>query len=352
MTQPSARARPQQPSGDQIPARGADVSLLWILAVLLRDRRAIVLFASVGAAISILIALLQGPRYTSTFSFIPQSTLGQGSDGLANLASQFGISVGALRGPSQSPQLYADLLQTREVLSVIASDTVSTGRERVPLSVFLGVAGSDTARVHERTMRVLREKVISSSVATRTTGAVTVRARTESPEVSLQIAERLLEGLNRFNLVTRQSQAREERRFTEERLSAARASLRAAEDALQTFLQSNRQFNAPQLTFQQQVVMALAQQYEDARIREVRDTPVITVLEKPTLPVLPDPRGRLLLLSLGTLGALALGAAVVLAREGRRPLVRHARDRMAAHPQDVWVVPIPLTRQPRSAFGA
>jgi len=329
MTQPSARARPQQPSGDQIPARGADVSLLWILAVLLRDRRAIVLFASVGAAISILIALLQWPRYTSTFSFIPQSTLGQGSDGVANLASQFGISVGALRGPSQSPQLYADLLQTREVLSVIASDTVSTGRERVPLSVFLGVAGSDTARVHERTMRVLREKVISSSVATRTTGAVTVRARTESPEVSLQIAERLLEGLNRFNLVTRQSQAREERRFTEERLSAARASLRAAEDALQTFLQSNRQFNAPQLTFQQQrlqrevalqqqVVMALAQQYEDARIREVRDTPVITVLEKPTLPVLPDPRGRLLLLSLGTLGALMLGAAVVLAREGMR----------------------------------
>ena len=94
-------------------------------------------------------------------------------------------------------------------------------------------------------------------------------------------------------------------------------------------MQSNRQFNAPQLTFQQQrlqrevtlqqqVVTALAQQYEDARIREVRDTPVITVLEKPTLPVLPDPRGRLLLVTMGTLAALLLGAVVVLAREGMR----------------------------------
>ena len=157
-------------------------------------------------------------------------------------------------------------------------------------------------------------------------------ARVMSSPVSTQpsLAERLLKGLNYFNLITRQSQAREERRFTEGRLEDARGSLRAAEDALQRFLQVNREFaESPALVFQQdrlrrevllqqQVVTSLAQRYEENRIREVRDTPVITVLEKPTLPVLPDPRGRLLLLSVGTLVALMVGAAVVLAREGMR----------------------------------
>ena len=224
----------------------------------------------------------------------------------------------------------------------IAQDSFSvapTGGIRVRLPEFFRVRGENEPVILDETLRVLRRDVISSAVATRTTGMVTVNVRTESPVVSMRIAERLLEGLNRFNLVTRQSQAGEERRFTEARYEAARLSLREAENKLQQWLQENRQYsNSPQLTFErdrlqsqvslrQQVFQTLAQQYEDARIKEVRDTPVITVIERPMLPARPDPQLRawILLLSVtaGTLGGILL--AMFRAS-------RDERDRVALEP--------------------
>ena len=196
------------------------------------------------------------------------------------------------------------------------------------LAELLGVRGSDPRVIDEMTLQTLRSRVIAASAATRTTGVVSVTVKTASPEVSFEIARRLLDGLNLFNLATRKSQAGEERRFTEGRLAAAKGELRSAEDAVQNFLSSNRQFsNSPQLSFQrerlqrevsleQQVVMGLAQQFEDARIREVRDTPVITVIEKPTLPAMADPGGRGVMIVLGTFVAFFLGVTLVLVREG------------------------------------
>jgi uncharacterized protein involved in exopolysaccharide biosynthesis len=252
---------------------------------------------------------------------------------LASLAGQFGLSLGAPAGIAQSSQLYGELLRTREVLVPIARDSFpvsATGGERQALSAFLRISGSEEAVVLEKTLRALRTRVIFSTVATRTTGVVSVRVRTRSPGVSLEVANRLLEGVNEFNLVTRQSQAAEERRFTEGRLEAARTSLRAAEDALERFLRTNRQLdNSPALSIErdrlqrevvlrQEVVTRLAQHYEDARIREVRDTPVITIIERPALAAQPDPRGRVMLLAGGTLIAVFAGMVAALLRDGMR----------------------------------
>jgi uncharacterized protein involved in exopolysaccharide biosynthesis len=283
-----------------------------------------------GISLGLAIALLRPKTYTTTFSFLPQSAPDPTRAGLAGLAGQFGISLGALVGEPQSPQLYADLLMTRAVLGPIAIDSFPVGPDnvtKVPLAAFLRLGNDVPPVVVEKTLLVLRKKVIATTVATRTTGMVTVRVRTKSPYVSLKIADRLLEGLNYFNLITRQSQARQERLFTEGRLEAARASLRAAEDVLQRFLQANRQFaESPALTFQrdrlqrevllqQQVVVSLAQQYEENRIREVRDTPVITIIETPILAARPDPRLRALILLLGTVTGFCVGVLIVIARD-------------------------------------
>jgi uncharacterized protein involved in exopolysaccharide biosynthesis len=306
------------------------ISLLWILAVLLRERRTILTFTGAGGIIALLFALFRTPTYTTSFSFVPQQMQDPGRAGLASLAGQFGLSLGTITGQAQSPQFYADLLRTRELLMPLAADSFSVADARSPrvsLSAFLRVPGANEAVVLDNTMRTLRDNVIGSTVVTRTTGVVTVRVRTRSPQVSLGIAERLLAGLNQFNLSTRQSQAAAERRFVEGRLAEGRASLRAAEDALQRFLQANRQIaNSPQLTFQrdrlerdvslqQQLVTGLVQQYEDARIREVRDTPVITVIERPVIAVRPNPQKRLVTLAAGASVAFLLAVSWVLARD-------------------------------------
>ena len=317
-----------------------EVSLFWMAAVLLKNRRLIAIFAGIGLLIAVGVALVRSKTYTTTFSFLPQTTQDPSASQLSNLAGQFGINLGSSAGGQQSSQLYADLLTTREVLAPIAADSFAVnGRgARTPLSEFLSVSGNGPGIIAEKTLRKLRSDVIATSVAKSTTGMVNVRVRTKSPYVSLAISQRLLEGLNHFNLNTRQSQARQERLFTEQRLADARASLRASEDALQGFLQTNRNFNeAAALRFQQdrlqrdiqlkqQLVASLAQQYEENRIREVRDTPVITVIEPPILPAIADPRLRGLILTLGLIAGLAIGILVVLARESLRRQQLVGRD--------------------------
>ena len=305
------------------------VSLWWLVAVLLRDRRLVYALTAAGLAVGLSVAFLRQPTYTSTLAFLPQYGPSETNAGLAGLAGQFGISLPELGGSSQPPQLYADLLTSREVLAPLAADSVAVGTkgQRVPLAEFLRVRGNTPALLLEKTIRELRREVISSTVALRTTGMVTVTVRTVSPEVSLAISERLFERLNYFNLVTRQSQAREERRFTENRLTEARQSLRRAEDALEQFLLTNRQIAAsPVLEFQserlqrevllqQQVVSSLAQQYEENRIHEVRDTPVLTVFEHPVLAARPDPGLRAIISVLGTAAGFLCGVLLVLSRD-------------------------------------
>jgi uncharacterized protein involved in exopolysaccharide biosynthesis len=308
------------------------VSLYWLMRVILRFRASLMWYCVVGFFVGLTVILVRRPQYTSSFAFLPQA--GQDPSkaaGLASLAGQFGISLGALGGSSQPPQLYADLLTTREVLLPIAKDSfdVELGSRRTRLPDFLKVRESTEPLILDKTLRILRRDVISSVVATRTTGMVTVNVRTHSPVVSLRIAERLLDGLNRFNLVTRQSQASEERRFTESRFEASRVALREAENRLQAFLQQNRQYsNSPQLSFErdrlqsdvslrQQVYQSLAQQYEDARIKEVRDTPVITVIEKPILPARPDPQLRAWILGISVIAGGLLGLLVAMFRTSR-----------------------------------
>ncbi len=154
MTQQSAGPGPAHHSDDEI-------SLLWILAVLLRERRPILLVTGIGSAFALVVGLLRAPPYTSTFSFVPQVTQDQSRAGLANLVGQFGLSLGAMTGPAQSPQFYADLLRTREILAPVAADSFSpSDAPSLPmkLSEFLAISGSNEAVVLDNTMRALRER--------------------------------------------------------------------------------------------------------------------------------------------------------------------------------------------------
>jgi uncharacterized protein involved in exopolysaccharide biosynthesis len=162
---------------------------------------------------------------------------------------------------------------------------------------------------------------------TKATGVVELSVATEWPSVSPALATALLNGVNDYNQRTRQGQAAAERKFVEERLAVASADLRQAENRLESFLKTNRQFNSsPELTFEreriqrdvvlrQQVFTSLTQAYEDARIREVRDTPVITMFESPSIPTLPEPRGRLSRVFTGFMLGGVLAALMVFISE-------------------------------------
>ena len=298
-----------------------EVSLLDVASFVLRRRRLMLVSMFAGGLVA-LVGVLRSPlEYTATTSFLPHTGEQGGFSGVAGLAQQFGFSIPRAGGAERSPGFYQDLLQSREILGGLVTSGVevvtAAGVTRVDLAEHFEIEAETPDERNALTRRRLAEGVISVSVA-RGTGVVTVRVRTGDPGLSAAIGGRLLDLISMFDLETRQSQASAERDFAEERLGQLRAEITISEDSLKAFLVENRQFsNSPQLTFeydrlQRQVVMrqelvsAMAQAYEQARIDEVRNTPVITVIDQPESPALPDPRGRLRKLLLGlTLGSVA-----------------------------------------------
>jgi uncharacterized protein involved in exopolysaccharide biosynthesis len=307
------------------PPEPSEVSLLGAVNVILRHRWLVVGIAVALATLVVLVGLI-GPRtYSSVATFMPQSR--RVSSALSGLASQFGVTL-PTQDATESPQFYVDLLQSRDILrSVVGAEyefTTDTGRVKATLVELYRPSEETPALRIDAAVRHL-QKNIDAKISPRTS-VITLEVTSPYPAVSQQIAARVIDLINVFNLERRQSQAAEERRFAEQRLEDVRRELRATEDRLQYFLQSNREYDrSPALRFQyerlssevalqRQLFSTLAQAREQAKIDEVRDTPVITVISSPEVPVRPDSRGLALRGIVGLLLGAALGCVIAFAR--------------------------------------
>ena len=339
-----------------------DVSVLRILNVLLRHPRATIAVPAGLAAVVLLVSLLLPRSYSSGVTFMPQATESAFSQ-FAGFAADFGIPL-PMSSAGGSPQFYESLLRTRGLLTAAVMTEYEFGVGEEPdaerrtgtLIQLYGLDGADSVQNIEDAVERLHDDL--SITADATIGTVRASVTTRWPDLSLAVAERLLELVDEFDAVTRQSQAAAERRFTAERLTSARSELREMEDTLQAFLLANRRYDrAPELRFEferlqrkvalrQQVVSSLAVSHEEARIEEILDTPVLTIVDPPYRPAEPDSR-RLglrafvaLLLGLFIGSMWALGHEFVLSARRTDPdavdeVARHARD-LARFGKDVW----------------
>lgn len=304
------------------------VSLLEIAAELVRRGRLILVWSVGVGAIAAALTFLEPRTYTATATFIPNASDDSRSLLGGAAAAQLGILINAASSAtSDSPRFYGDLMRSRALLGPIADDTLTVveleGR-RVSVPDVIGVTGSHWPRVRERVITRLATRVILAK-AMRETGVVTIAVQTRYASASHAIAQLVLRGVNDFNLRTRQSQAGAERRFIEVRLAQARDSLRHAEDAMEAFLRSNRDYrNSAQLALsydrlqrammlQQGIVQNLALSYENTRIREIRDLPVITIIDAPKIPANADSLRRVLQLVLGLFAGVFIAVGYVFA---------------------------------------
>jgi hypothetical protein len=308
--------------------------LTWATA-LLKWRRVIVVTGLVGGLAGLAAGLLSTRVYTSSATFIPQASSEGPTSGLALAASQFGIRVPSMGG-GWGPTIYVEILRSHTLQAPIVLDTFAVAEEggrRAALADLLEVDESDPGLRAEYGVRALAKVV--DVTESKPLGAVRVTATTKWPSVSLVLVQRLVQGVNDFNLKTRKSQAAAERQFVERQAADARDSLRAAESKLLEFLQRNRVATAPTQTFEKerlqrdvslrdQVYTTLLQNYEEAKMREVRDTPVITLIEAPRLAALGQSRQTIQKSLLGGIGAGMLAVLFAFVAEGARGLRRRS----------------------------
>jgi uncharacterized protein involved in exopolysaccharide biosynthesis len=314
---------------DELRQEEDEISIIEVASFVVRRRLFIVLPAILGVLLTIPAVLTTTFEYTATASFLPNGGGQGGLVGAAGLAAQFGFSMPRSGSSERSPEFYQALLESREILDGLVRDGVRvvtpTQDTTVNLSEHFGIEGGTAAERGELTRRHLGV-VVEVSIG-RETGIVSLRVRTDDAALSAAIAWALLDLISAFDLETRQSEASAERIFAEERLQQLQVELATVEDSLRAFLDENRQFgNSSQLTFQhdrlqrkvgmrQEVVTAMAQAYEQARIDEVRNTPLVTVIDEPEVPALPEPRGRLLKLLSGALLGTVMGFGIALVVE-------------------------------------
>lgn len=316
-----------RPTGETPPPSGAGgLSVLYMLNVALRYRRLLLAMSFLAAAGVATAILLQPRAYSATASFVPQSRSAAG--GLSGLAAQIGVAVPG-GDQTQSPDFYVDLVRSRDILqeaarSRYAVPPAGSGDSATLVALYQREEPTPAHR-EDAAVRELARDVQASASAN--TGVVTLAVAARSPDLAQQIATRLIDLVSRFNLESRQTQARAEREFTEARLREVSADLRRAEERLAAFMQRNRDYRfSPTLQLeverlQRQVAhqsvlhTSLAQSFEQARLEEVRDTPVITLITRPDLPLRPVGRGLISRTLLAGLIGVVLAYLVAFARE-------------------------------------
>ena len=310
------------------------ISAVSLFNVILRYRVMIALLALIFGFYAGFKSVTSGKGYTTEAQFMPKGARGGGQ--LSGLAAQFGVNLNT-GDATNSPQFYVDLLETKGLLWPVAQKQYSMRTDS-------GAITGDLLKLyHIKPDRpiVMKTKVIEAlqrqikAVPSVKTGVITLTVITGNPELSVQIANNVLDQVNVYNLANRQKQAAAERAFAERQVGEKRAELRQSESELENFLESNRQYRqSPQLMLEYNrlqrevdrrnlIYSSLLSAYETARIEEVKDLPVITVIEPPELPIGPNARGGVRKTAIGILIGLVLGCMIAFARD------RMARNREA-----------------------
>lgn len=270
----------------------AGMSAVALVRMLWNARRWIILVPFSASVLAAITVLLLPSRYEARTSFTGELGGGLGGFGsLAGLASLAGVS--GLGGAMGSADLFAAVAKSESVLRAVLIKEFSAPRLSAQprrLIDLLDLDATTDAELEAKALEHLSERInVSTDIRT---NIVTLTVTLGDSLLAADVANSIVDEVNRFNIERRRSQSGEQRRFAEERLATAEEELRAAERALEDFLRENRSLGASptlrvmhdrlqrDVALKQEIVSTIRRRYEEARIAEVQDTPVITVIDE------------------------------------------------------------------------
>ena len=291
-----APVHPERHLGTPLQEQPDRFTVFWILAVLLRHRRMLLIVPAVTLAIALPVLLILGRTYRADSTFKPQVSEGTTSQ-LSGLAAQFGFPLpGASLG--DPVKYYSEIAMSREISEQVINSRYRVHTGDAPGDTLVGTY-IDLYKIRKRTpqaqMRAALTKLRNQVIVTnnREAGLVYIRTLAKWPELATQMNRRIIDLLDEGNQGRRQSQAAAERRFVEGRVEETRRQLDAAESEVARFLQANRRYqDSPMLALEyarlqrqvelrHQIYTTLSLSYEQARIDEVRNTPLLILIDSP-----------------------------------------------------------------------
>lgn len=304
------------------------ITLIGVVNALLRQRAIVIGLPLLAFVTTITVWLLQPKEFVAASQILPD-TRSPGSVA-TGVAARFGISLGGSTPRGDSPEFYAMMVQSRGLLRQVASRPyeIHDARSGTRTVTLADVYEVEEGTEEQRLRAAVRELALDVTAAPNpVTGVVRIEATGPAPELAVAINHAVIEALVDFNVEKRQSQAKAEREFLEQRVQDASAALNAAESALQRFLQQNRTYaTSPQLSFEaarlerelaqrQQTYATLTHALEQARIEEVRNTPTLSIVERPEDTVRRTRRPIGVILAIVLMGSIFAGMLIGLVRD-------------------------------------
>jgi uncharacterized protein involved in exopolysaccharide biosynthesis len=232
-----------------------------------------------AAVLAVLVSLLMRPSYRATVAFATESRSNSRLPAaLAGLGAQLGLQLGT-ENSTHSPRFFVEVATSREVLEQVLRTRFprAAPADSITMLDLLAVHRATPAATLEASVTLLRNRL--TVVFNAQTSIVQMTVTMPDPVISAAVANRLVTLVDQFNRENLQSQARQRRRFVEDRKAQAQQELLAAEERVRQFLERNTlwqqsqilQLQHDQLERQVQVVqevfLTLAREYETSRIQ-------------------------------------------------------------------------------------
>lgn len=274
-------------------AEEEEVHLISYVNVVLKRRWLIIFGVLFCVILTGVVSKIMTPVFTASAKFLPSKN--------PEMTSRMGTLIGT-SGRVESFQdnvtseYYTVLLKSSPFLGRIAKKkflSKKLGEEVDLVSYYQIEADNETEKL------VIATKTIGDNLklsTARTTKVVSLSYSSGEPELSAAIVNAFLEELITYNQDIRDTKAKQNREFIEERLEENRKLLKKAEAELADFTSKNKKIVTPDLEIeldrlkrnvkvQEEVYVMLKKQLELAKIEEQEKKPVIEILEKASAPL-------------------------------------------------------------------
>jgi len=254
------------------------------------------------AVLAVVLILVFGkPYFTSSVTILPDYGNSSMMSGLSGLAAMAGVSVGEV-APTE---IYEKLLMSESVLKDIAIQKYDTEgyTDSINLINYFEIKRNEnlTLELQKRdqllkifaNLKLGRIKI----EVDRMTKVLTISVTMPEAKLSADVVNRLVESLNSYITLDRQSAASEQSKYLKNRLSKVKDTLNSFENELLVFSENNRTIvTSPRLILEQtrikrkiqiaqEIFLSLTTQYEIIKLEEVKDTPVLNIMEKAEQPM-------------------------------------------------------------------
>ncbi|MCK4225204.1 MAG: hypothetical protein KAX39_08480 [candidate division Zixibacteria bacterium] len=319
------------------------VQVLSLLQSLVKKRSWIYLLVGVTVLATVILCLFLPNQYTATAVILPSGGTADKFGGLkefADLAGGFSFASAGLNLENSS-YLYPDILRSRLLSEAVVNKVYHypQGRKTKSQNLF----GYFKVKKMDNAIEALAQT--TDFDMNRKTGIITISVTTTNRYLSAAIANEYINQLEKYNLDTRKSKAKENEKFISQRLKEVKEELKQAEDNLEVFQLKNRNFNtasSPELAMElarlereveikSKVFLTLTQQYELARVEAKKDIPIVQVLDYATPPEEKAGPNRKALVLTSFLLSSFLGIAIVLSLELGKTKIKPDEYQKALH---------------------